>query len=183
VDYIRLNEVTVGDVYPLPRIEETLARLEGAAFFSIMDLQSGYWQVPIKESDRAKTAFATADGLYHFKVMPMGLCSAPATFQRMMDVVLSGLKWTTCLVYLDDIIVYSRSFDEHVKGLRLVLDRLRVANLKVKLEKCEFAQPQLKALGHIIDKQGISPDPEKVMQRDSKLCVRFWDTSHTTEGL
>ena len=77
----------------------------------------------------------------------MGLCSAPATFQRMMDVVLSGLKWTTCLVYLDDIIVYSRTFDEHVKGLRLVLDRLRVKNLKVKLEKCEFAQPQLKALG------------------------------------
>jgi hypothetical protein len=72
-----------------------------------MDLQSGYWQVPIKESDRAKTAFVTADGLYHFKVMPMGLCSAPATFQRMMDVVLSGLKWTTCLVYLDDIIVPS----------------------------------------------------------------------------
>jgi hypothetical protein len=162
VDYRRLNEVTVGDVYPLPRIEETVARLEGAAFFSIMDLQSGYWQVPIKESDRAKTAFVTVDGLYHFKVMPMGLCSAPATFQRMMDVVLSGLKWTTCLVYLDDIIVYSRTFDEHVKGLRLVLDRLRGANLKVKLEKCEFAQPQLKALGHIIDKQGISPDPEKV---------------------
>jgi hypothetical protein len=80
----------------------------------------------------------------------------------MMDVVLSGLKWTACLVYLDDIIVYSRTFDEHVKGLRLVLDRLRVANLKNKLEKCEFAQPQLKALGHIIDKQGISPDPEKV---------------------
>ena len=92
----------------------------------------------------------------------MGLCSAPATFRRMMDVVLSGLKWTTCLVYLDDIIVYSRTFDEHVKGLWLVLDRLRVANLKVKLEKCEFAQPQLKALGHIIDKQMISPDPEKV---------------------
>jgi hypothetical protein len=127
-----------------------------------MDLQSGYWQVPIKESDRPKTAFVTADGLYQFKVMAMGLCSAPGTFQRMMDVVLSGLKWTTCLVYLDDIVVYSRTFEEHVQGLRLVLDRLRGANLMVKLDKCEFAQPKLKALGHIIDRHGVSPDPEKV---------------------
>jgi Reverse transcriptase (RNA-dependent DNA polymerase) len=93
--------------------------------------------------------------------MPMGLCSAPATFQRMMDVVLRGLKWSTCFVYLD-IIVYSRTFDEHVKGLMMVLDRLRGANSKVQLGKCEFAQPQLKALGHLIDKQGISPAPEKV---------------------
>ncbi|KZR97897.1 Uncharacterized protein APZ42_006975, partial [Daphnia magna] len=92
----------------------------------------------------------------------MGLCSAPETFQRMMDVVLSGLRWTTCLVYLDDIEVYSRSFDEHVQGLRGVLGRLRGANLKVKVEKCKFAQPQLRALGHIVDKNGVSPDPKQV---------------------
>ncbi|KZR99904.1 Uncharacterized protein APZ42_004039, partial [Daphnia magna] len=137
VDYRRLNAVTIRDVYPLPRIEETLARLEGAEFFSIMDLQSGYWQVPIKESDRPKTAFVTADGLYQFKVMAMRLCSAPGTFQRMMDLVLSGLRWTTCLVYLDDIVAYSRSLDEHVQGLRGVLGRLRGANLKVKVEKLQ----------------------------------------------
>ncbi|KZR98124.1 Uncharacterized protein APZ42_006601, partial [Daphnia magna] len=156
VDYRRLNAVTISDVYPLPRIEETLARLEGAAFFSIMDLESRYWQVPIKESDSPKTAFVTADGLYQFKVMAMGLCSAPGTFQRMMDVVLSGLRWTTCLVDLDDIVVYSRSLDEHVQGLRGVLGRLRGANLKIKVEKCTFAQPQLRALGHIVIKMGAS---------------------------
>jgi Reverse transcriptase (RNA-dependent DNA polymerase) len=127
-----------------------------------MDLQSGYWQVPIKEADRPKTAFLTADGLYQFKVMAMGLCSAPGAFQRMMDVVLSGLKWTTCLVYLDDIIVYSRLFEEHVNRLRMVSDRLQSANLIVKLETCEFTRPTLKALGHIVDKHGISPDPEKI---------------------
>ena len=133
----------------------------GGTLFSIMDLQ-GYWQVPNRKTDFANTAFFAADGLCHFKVMPMGLCSAPATFQRMIDVVLSGLKWTTCLVNLDDIIVYSRTFEKHAEGLRLVLDRMQSANLKVKLEKCEFAPPKLKALGHIIDKQAISTDPEKV---------------------
>ena len=130
--------------------------------FSIMDLQSGYWQVPIKEADHPKTAFLTADGLYQFRVMAMGLCPAPGTFPRMMDVVLSLLKWSTCLVYLDDIIVHSRTFEEHVNGLRIMLDRLRSANLIVKLEKCEFARPTLKALGHIVDKHGISPNPEKI---------------------
>ncbi|KZS06405.1 Uncharacterized protein APZ42_030154, partial [Daphnia magna] len=162
VDYRRLNAVTISDVYPLPRMDETLARLDGAAFFSIMDLQSGYWQVPIKESYRPKTAFVTADGIYQFKVMAMGLCSAPGTFQRMVDVVLRGLRWTTCLVYLDDIVVYSRSLDEHVQGLRGVLGRLGGENLKVKEEKCTYTQPQLRALGHFVDKNGVSPDPKQV---------------------
>ncbi len=121
----------------------------------IMDLQSGYWQVPIKEANGPKSAFLTVDGLYQFKVMAMGQYSAAGRFQRMMDVVLSGLKWTTCLVYLNNIIVYSRTFEEHVQGLRLVLDRLRGANLMVKLEKCEFVRPWLKALGHIVDKHGV----------------------------
>jgi hypothetical protein len=110
VDYRRLNALTISDVYPLPHIEETLARLEGAAFFSIVDLQSGYWQVPMKVADRPKTSFQKADGLYQFKVTAMGLFIAPRTFQRMMDVVLSGLKWPTCLVYLDNIMVYSWTF-------------------------------------------------------------------------
>lgn len=162
VDYRKLNGVTVKDVYPLPRVEETLARLQGAAFFSIMDLQSGYWQVPIQEEDKPKTAFVTADGLYQFKVMPFGLCAAPSTFQRMMDVVLSGLRWSSCLVYLDDIIIYSATFEEHLERLKGVLSCLRDANLKVKLKKCCFAHGQLKALGHVVDKEGIAPDPEKV---------------------
>lgn len=135
VDYRRLNTVTINDVYPLPRIEETLAWLTGVAFFPIMDLQAGYWQVPIIESDWPKTAFITAVGLFQFMVMAMVLCSAPGMFQRMMNVILSGLRWTTCLVCLDDIIVYSQTLDAHVEGLRDVLSRLRGENLKVKLNE------------------------------------------------
>ncbi|KZR96470.1 Uncharacterized protein APZ42_009171, partial [Daphnia magna] len=138
----KLNAVTLKDVYPLPRIEETLARLEGSAFFSIMDLQSGYCQVSIRESDRPKSAFITADGLYQFKVMAFGLCAAP--------------------VYLDDIIVYSQTVEEHVKRLRSVFECLKFANLKVKLKKCLFAQTRLQALGHVVDKDGIASDPEKI---------------------
>ncbi|KZS03803.1 Uncharacterized protein APZ42_033383 [Daphnia magna] len=145
----------------MDRIEKLLEGIMGA---------SGYWQVPIKESDRPKTAFVTANGLYQFKVMAVGLCSAPVSFQRMMDVVLSCLRWTTCLVFLGDIVVYYRSLDEHVQGLRGVLGRLRGAKLKVKMEKCPFAQPQLRALGHIVDKNGVSPDPKQVQAvRDSKV--------------
>lgn len=98
VDYRKLNSVTKRDVYPLPRIDDTLDRLRDAKFFSSLDLKSGYWQIEVDERDREKTAFVTPDGLYEFKVLPFGLCSAPATFQRMMDTVLAGLKWQTCLV-------------------------------------------------------------------------------------
>lgn len=92
VDYRKLNAITVKDVYPLPRIDDALSRLEGSKYFSIIDLQSGYWQVQMEPSDREKTAFITADGLYQFRVMPFGLTNAPSTFQRMMDVMLAGLK-------------------------------------------------------------------------------------------
>ncbi|KAM7287740.1 retrovirus-related Pol polyprotein from transposon 17.6 [Ixodes scapularis] len=100
VDYRQLNAVTKKDVYPLPRIDDTLDRLRHSRYFSSMDLKSGYWQIEVDERDREKTAFVTPDGLYEFKVMPFGLCTAPATFQRVMDTVLAGLKWQSCLVYL-----------------------------------------------------------------------------------
>ncbi|GFT71205.1 hypothetical protein TNCV_3002051 [Trichonephila clavipes] len=110
VDYRKLNSVTKKDVYPLPRIDDTLDCLKGAKFFSSMDLRSGYWQIEIDEADREKTAFITPEGLYEFKVMPFGLCNAPATFERMMDNLLRHFKWTMCLCYLDDIIVFSETF-------------------------------------------------------------------------
>ncbi|KAM7299364.1 retrovirus-related Pol polyprotein from transposon 17.6 [Ixodes scapularis] len=103
VDYRQLNAVTKKDVYPLPRIDDTLDRLRHSRYFSSMDLKSGYWQIEVDERDREKTAFVTPDGLYEFKLMPFGLCTAPATFQRVMDTVLAGLKWQSCLVYLDDV--------------------------------------------------------------------------------
>ena len=103
VDYRRVNSVTKKDAYPLPRISDTLDTLAGSTWFTTLDLLSGYWQVMLDEQDKEKTAFATRDGLYQFKVMPFGLCNGPATFQRIMDLVLSGLQWSVCLVYLDGV--------------------------------------------------------------------------------
>lgn len=108
VDYRRLNKITRKDVYPLPRIDDALDSLQGAEFFSSLDLRSGYWQVPMSAVDRPKTAFTTPDGLYEFNAMPFGLCNAPARFERMTDNILRGLNWSTCLCYLDDIVVFAR---------------------------------------------------------------------------
>ena len=105
--------------------------------------------MPIRQEDRKKTAFITPDGLFQVRVMPFGLCSAPGTFQRMMDVVLSGLRWSACLVYVDDIIVYAKSIAEHIQRLDLVLGGLGKAGQKVKLSKCSFGVEELKALGHV----------------------------------
>ena len=112
-----------------------------------MDMQAGYWQVEVDEQDRVKTAFITADGLYEFKVMPFGLTNAPATFQRMMDVVLAGLKWNTCLVYLDDIVVFAPTVSQHLERLETVLQRIDKTGLKLKLSKCSFLEQSLKVLG------------------------------------
>ncbi|UYV78418.1 hypothetical protein LAZ67_16001289, partial [Cordylochernes scorpioides] len=115
VDYRRLNKITKKDVYPLPWVDDALDNLSGARYYSSMDLRTGYWQIEVDEHDREKTAFITPDGLYEFRVIPFGLCNAPATFERMMDTVLKGLKWNICLCYLDDIVVYGPSFEEHLK--------------------------------------------------------------------
>ena len=161
VDYRKLNNVTKKDVYPLPRIDDSLDRLRHARYFSSMDLRSGYWQIEVDDRDREKTAFITPDGLFEFKVLPFGLCSAPATFQRMMDTVLSGLKWQSCLVYLDDVVVFSTTFEQHLQRLRAVLDALRTAGLSLKPEKCHFGYEELKFLGHVVSSDGIRPDPDK----------------------
>jgi hypothetical protein len=129
IDYRRLNEITYKDTYPLPRIESCLGALDGASWFSTLDLRSGYWQVRQDPRDADKTAFLTRRGCFRFKVLSFGLTNAPSLFQRLMDLVLSGLTWDTCLVYIDDIILFARDFDEHVRRLGLVLQRLREANL------------------------------------------------------
>ncbi|UYV64788.1 K02A2.6-like [Cordylochernes scorpioides] len=162
VDYRRLNKITKKDVYPLPRVDDALDNLSGARYYSSMDLRTGYWQIEVDEHDREKTAFITPDGLYEFRVMPFGLCNAPATFERMMDTVLKELKWNICLCYLDDIVVYGPSFEEHIKRLEVVLECLQQAGLNVNNEKCIFGSRQLKILGHVVNENGIHPDPEKV---------------------
>ncbi|GFX40190.1 hypothetical protein TNCV_4318251 [Trichonephila clavipes] len=127
-----------------------------------MDLRSGYWQIEIDEADREKTAFITPEGLYEFKVMPFGLCNAPATFERMMDNLLRHFKWTMCLCYLDDIIVFSETFEDHLIRLRLVLKCLQEAGLKLNSKKCLFATQEVKILGHLVSSNGVRPDPDKI---------------------
>ncbi|UYV72850.1 hypothetical protein LAZ67_10000987, partial [Cordylochernes scorpioides] len=162
VDFRRLNHITKKDVYPLPRIDDVLDHLSSARYYSTMDLKTGYWQVEVDERDREKTAFVTPDGLYEFMVMPFGLCNAPATFERMMDNVLMGLKWNICLCYLDDIVVYSDTFEEHLERLSKVLSCLQQAGLTINPDKCLFGSTKIKILGHVVDKDGIQPDSEKV---------------------
>ena len=161
VDYRKVNSITRKDAYPLPRIDDTLDTLAGSQWFSTLDLVSGYWQVTVDEVDRKKTAFCTPEGLFQFKVMPFGLCNAPATFQRLMDMVLAGLQWSRCLVYLDDIIVPGKTFAEHLQNLEAVFQRFRQAGLKLKLGKCSFCQTEVAFLGHIVSRDGVATDPEK----------------------
>ena len=161
VDYRKLNAVTRKDAYPLPRIDDTLDTLGGSKLFSTLDLISGYWQVELSPEDKEKTAFCTPEGHFEFKVLPFGLCNAPATFQRLMDLVLAGLQWSSCLVYLDDVIVVGRNFDEHLKNLQAVLQRLRETGLKLQPAKCALLQSKVCYLGHIISENGVSTDPAK----------------------
>jgi hypothetical protein len=159
VDYRKLNIVTCKDAYPLPRIQDCLDAMAGATIFSTLDMTSGYYQVPVRTSDIPKTAFVTRQGLWEFKAMPFGLTNAPATFQRLIELVLSGLQWTTCLIYLDDVITFGSNFYEHLSRLKIVLERFKKANLKLKPDKCELFQAQVSFLGHIVSKDGIKPDP------------------------
>ena len=161
VDYRKVNQVTSKDAFPLPRVDDTLDYLSGSLWFSTLDLASGYWQVEVDPKDRPKTAFCTPEGLFEFNVMPFGLCNAPATFQRLMNLILGGLQLSSCLVYLDDIIVMGRSFDEHLRNLATVFDRIQEAGLKLKPAKCQFLQDQVQYLGHIVTREGIAADPSK----------------------
>ncbi|MCW4335348.1 MAG: reverse transcriptase family protein, partial [Candidatus Thiodiazotropha endolucinida] len=161
VDHRRLNDVTTKDAYPLPRIDDSLDQLSGAKWFSCLDLNSGYWQVEVDDDDREKTAFASRKGLFEFKVMPFGLCNAPASFERLMETVLAGLNWQICLIYLDDIIVTGKTFEDMVNNLDQVFNRLSDANLKLKPRKCRLFAREVEFLGHIISEQGIKTDPKK----------------------
>ena len=151
-------------MYPLPRIEDILTALGEARYFSSLDLASGYWQVPLDDDAREKSAFTTHRGLFEFTRMPFGLCNAPATFQRVMQRVLADLEWRSCFVFLDDILVVSKTFEEHLSRLREVLTRLRDAGLRLKPKKCNLLRDKVPFLGHVISRDGISPDPAKTEQ-------------------
>ena len=158
VDYRALNNVTAKDVYPLPRIDETLEQLGGACRFSTLDLKAGYWQIGVAPKDQDKTAFVTRRGLFRFRRMPFGLSNAPATFQRMMDCLLRGLTWVCCLVYVDDIIVYSPGgLGRHAVEMAVVLERLSQAGLTLKPSKCVVAATTIEYLGHELSADGVRP--------------------------
>ena len=164
VDYHKVNTVTRKDAYPLPRVNDLLDTLAGSRLFSTLDLISGCWQVEIHPRDKEKTAFCTSEGLYEFNVMPFGLCNGPATFQRLMNLLLAGIQWTSCLVYLDDIIVLGKTFHNHLQHLSQVFQKLRDANLKLKVQKCSFCQESVQFLEHIVSSKGLTADPAKIQR-------------------
>ena len=162
VDYRKLNENTLKDAYPLLRIDDSLDSFENAKYYSTLDLQSGYWQIAMVEKDKPKTAFVTRSGLYEYNTLPFGLCNAPLTFQRCMELIFRGMQWKIVLIYLDDIIIFSRTFETHLERINMVFKRLRSAGFKLKASKCELFRPEVSFLGHTILRFGIRPSPDKV---------------------
>ncbi|EER05867.1 retrovirus polyprotein, putative [Perkinsus marinus ATCC 50983] len=158
IDYRNLNKACHTEAYPVPRPDDVQEHLAGARVFSTLDLRSGYWQIPVRKEDQRKTAFCPGPGfpLYEWVMMPFGLASAPATFQRLMDAILEHLPFVR--VYLDDVLIFSRSDEEHLEHLRIVFELLRAAGMTVAAEKCEFMQDRVTYLGHMFNSTGMSPD-------------------------
>ena len=170
VDYRNLNAHTYFDSYPLPNVEATLDALGGSSWFCTLDLRSGYHNVMIADDDRDKTQFITRRGTFRWKRMSFGLSTAPGSFQRLMDLVMSGLNYESVLVYLDDLIIMATSFEQLVERFTVVLERLRAANLKLNCKKCNLFQRKVSFLGHVISESGVEVQSEKTE------AVRDWPT-------
>ncbi len=177
VDYRKVNSLTVKDSYPIPRISDILDSLSGSQWFCTLDLRSGYYQVRMSEESRECTAFPTPNGHYEFAVLPFGLCNAPSTFQRLMDEVLRDYLFDGCIVYLDDVIVYGKNFDETLLRLGRVLEALVSAGLKLNAEKCQLFRKEVKFLGHKISSEGISTDNKKTVE------IENWPTPSCVKDL
>ena len=174
IDLRRLNARTVKDAYSLPRIEDALDSLNGACLFTSLDLKSGYWQVELDPESIPLTAFTVGPlGFFECTRMPFGLTNAPATFQRLMESCLGELHLDWCIIYLDDIIVFSKTPEEHLTLLEAVFERLAAAGLKLKPSKCKLFQTSLKYLGHIVSEKGIATDPTKIE------AIRNWPVPKT----
>lgn len=160
-DFRKLNDITTPDKYPIPNIDEIIDKMGGAKYFSTLDLAKGFNQIEVAPADIPKTAFSTSSGHYEWLRMPFGLCNAPATFQRLMNYVLREHIGKICFVYLDDIIIFSTSLQEHIQAIEEIFTSLRKANLKVQLDKSEFLKTETEYLGHIISDKGVRPNPKK----------------------
>lgn len=162
IDFRKVNEKTVDDKYPIPNITDVLDKLGKCQYFTTLDLASGFYQVEMDPADIHKTAFNVENGHYEFLRMPMGLKNSPSTFQRVMDNVLKDLQNQICLVYLDDIIVFSVSLQEHMLNLEKVFKKLRESNFKIQLDKSEFLKLETEFLGHVICREGVKPNTNKI---------------------
>ncbi|KAL1914349.1 uncharacterized protein VTP21DRAFT_8988 [Calcarisporiella thermophila] len=160
-DYRALNKATIKNRYPLPRIDDLLDQLHGAKYFTRIDLRQGYHQIRVASEDTHKTAFRTRYGSYEYLVLPFGLCNAPATFMRLMNETFAPFLDKCVLVYLDDILIYSKNYQEHLTHIRKVLEILQKNKLYAKLQKCEFAKTSVEFLGHVITGEGIATDSKK----------------------
>jgi hypothetical protein len=161
IDYRKVNELILPDSYPMPRTDEILDNLHGAKYFSKLDMTDGFWQIALAEDSRDYTGFVTRSKFWRWKVLPMGLKSSPSVFQRKMDCILGEIKWKFVMCYLDDLIIYSKTFEEHMDHIKQVLEKLELAGMFVKLSKCAFGMESIDFLGHIVTKEGIKPDPKK----------------------
>ena len=163
IDYRALNNRTIKDSYALPRIDEVLDSLAGAKFFSVVDMKSGYYQVEVAEEHKERTAFTVGPlGFWEHNRLPFGLSNAPATYQRIMEQCFGELHLKICFIYLDDLIVFSDSFEQHLERLELIFLRLRECGLKLSPKKCSFLQKKVKYIGHIVSSEGIETDPDKI---------------------
>ena len=177
VDYRKLNQVSVKDAYPIPKIDQCLDTLSGSSLFSTLDLMWGYHQIEVAPEDRSKTAFTTKYGLFEFARMPFGLGGEASTFQRVMELVLCGLQCISLLIYIDDVIVTEKDFQHHLERLRQVFERFRSHGLKLKAKKCSLFQRRVLFLGHVVSCDGVSTNPGIVMD------VVDWPTHSSVKEL
>lgn len=177
MDFRRLNAYTIKNKFPLPIIEELFEELLGATWFTTLDLRSGFRQILVAKGDQYKTAFQTHFGHYEYKVMPYGLTGAPSTFQAIMNHILKPILRKCVVVFIDDILIYSKTYEEHLQHVRMVFELLQEHQFQVRLSKCSFAKHQLNYPEHVLSSKGVATDPSKIS------IVQNWPVPETVKQL